>query len=79
MKNGHTEHNGHHGHNDNHHAETMKAIQFEDKAFHVSVNTVAIPKIIKPNDAVIRVTSTGICGQLIQITRIYNTDTSLRH
>jgi threonine dehydrogenase-like Zn-dependent dehydrogenase len=40
----------------------MKAVEFEGTAFSMSVKTLPIPKITQPTDAVIRVTSSGICG-----------------
>jgi len=45
----------------------MKAVEFEGKPFFVSVKTLPIPKILKPQDAVIRVTSSGICGSDLHI------------
>jgi threonine dehydrogenase-like Zn-dependent dehydrogenase len=40
----------------------MKAVEFEGTPFSMSVKTLPIPKITQPTDAVIRVTSSGICG-----------------
>ncbi|KAH8819315.1 putative S-glutathione dehydrogenase [Xylogone sp. PMI_703] len=40
----------------------MKAIQWEGKSFSVSVNEVDIPKIRRPTDAIVRLTSSAICG-----------------
>jgi len=40
----------------------MKAVQWEGKSFHVSVNEVPIPKITNPLDAIVRLTSAAICG-----------------
>jgi D-arabinose 1-dehydrogenase-like Zn-dependent alcohol dehydrogenase len=42
--------------------ETMKAVEFDGKPFSMKVKTLPIPKITQPTDAVIRVTSSGICG-----------------
>ncbi|KAH8784305.1 putative S-glutathione dehydrogenase [Hyaloscypha finlandica] len=42
--------------------ETMKAVEFDGKPFSMKVKTLPIPKITQPTDAVIRVTSAGICG-----------------
>src|SRR4051812_888995 len=50
------------GHSHDHTHEKMKAVNFEGKPFSVSVKSIPIPKIIKPEDAIIRVTSSGICG-----------------
>ncbi|CZS92769.1 hypothetical protein WAI453_006574 [Rhynchosporium graminicola] len=63
MKHSHSEHhNGHDDHHHHHHDDTMKAVQFEGKAFNMKVQRVPIPKIIKSTDAIIQVTSSGICG-----------------
>ena len=43
-------------------SETMKAVEFNNQPFSMKVKTVPIPKITSPTDAVIRVTSSGICG-----------------
>ncbi|PMD58295.1 putative S-glutathione dehydrogenase, partial [Hyaloscypha bicolor E] len=40
----------------------MKAVEFDGKPFSMKVKTLPIPKITQPTDAVIRVTSSGICG-----------------
>ncbi|KAG4440731.1 hypothetical protein IFR05_003775 [Cadophora sp. M221] len=40
----------------------MKAVAFEGKAFDMTVKKLPIPKIQKGTDAIIRVTSSGICG-----------------
>ena len=40
----------------------MKAVQWEGKPFQVSVNEVPIPKITNPLDAIVRLTSSAICG-----------------
>ncbi|KAG4421294.1 hypothetical protein IFR04_005596 [Cadophora malorum] len=40
----------------------MKAVEFEGKAFDMKVKTLQIPKVRKSHDAIIRVTSSGICG-----------------
>ncbi len=42
----------------------MKAVEFEGKAFDMVVKTLPIPKLRNADDAIIRVTSTGICGKL---------------
>jgi threonine dehydrogenase-like Zn-dependent dehydrogenase len=52
--NSHSEHHHHH--------EPMKAVEFEGKPFSMSVKTLPMPKITQPTDAVIRITSSGICG-----------------
>ena len=41
---------------------TMKAVQWEGKPFSVSVNTIPVPKITNSRDAIVRITSSGICG-----------------
>src|ERR1700712_4067354 len=46
---------------------TMKAAQWEGTPFSVSINTVPIPKIIKSRDAIIRITSSGICGSDLHV------------
>lgn len=57
-------HSEHHDHNDHHHHhDTMKAVEFEGKAFDMKVKTLQIPKVRKSHDAIIRVTSSGICGK----------------
>ncbi|KAI9885978.1 MAG: mitochondrial ribosomal large subunit component [Watsoniomyces obsoletus] len=43
-------------------SDTMKAVVWEGKPFQVAVKQVPKPKIEHPNDAVIRITSAGICG-----------------
>ncbi|KAH9205911.1 hypothetical protein DL95DRAFT_375740 [Leptodontidium sp. 2 PMI_412] len=60
MKHSHSDHHDHHDHH--HHHETMKAVAFEGKAFDMTVKKLPIPKIHKATDAIIRVTSSGICG-----------------
>ncbi|CAH0025994.1 unnamed protein product [Clonostachys rhizophaga] len=40
----------------------MKAVQWEGKIGHMSTNIVPIPKITKPEDAIVRITSSAICG-----------------
>lgn len=40
----------------------MKAVRWEGKTESVSVREIAIPKIRKPHDAIIRITSAAICG-----------------
>lgn len=47
----------------------MKAVEFEGKAFNMSIKTLPIPKLRKAEDAIIRVTSTGICGESLRFTR----------
>jgi threonine dehydrogenase-like Zn-dependent dehydrogenase len=47
--------------------ETMKAVQWEGKPFSVSINSVAIPKITNSRDAIIRITSSGICGSDLHV------------
>lgn len=50
------------GHTHDHGHEKMKAVEWEGKPFSMTVKSVPIPKIIKPQDAIIRVTTSGICG-----------------
>lgn len=57
----HSEHHDHHDHH--HHHDTMKAVEFEGKAFDMKVKKLPIPKVRKSHDAIIRVTSSGICGK----------------
>jgi D-arabinose 1-dehydrogenase-like Zn-dependent alcohol dehydrogenase len=47
------------------HNQTMKAVEFEGKPFSMSVKTVPVPKVTQPTDAVVRITSSGICGKYI--------------
>ncbi|KAK0106196.1 hypothetical protein ONS96_003841 [Cadophora gregata f. sp. sojae] len=49
-------------HHDHHDHKTMKAVEFEGKAFDITVKKLPIPKVRLPHDAIIRVTSSGICG-----------------
>src|SRR4051812_47796700 len=44
----------------------MKALVFH-RPHHVSVDTVPDPRIAKPTDAIVRVTSTAICGSDLHI------------
>jgi hypothetical protein len=48
----------------NHHDEKMKAVRWEGEIESVSVKEIPIPKILKPLDAIVRVTSAAICGKL---------------
>ncbi|KAF9884688.1 hypothetical protein FE257_001317 [Aspergillus nanangensis] len=41
---------------------TMKAIVWEGKPFHMAIKDLPIPQIKDPNDVVIRITTTAICG-----------------
>jgi threonine dehydrogenase-like Zn-dependent dehydrogenase len=43
----------------------MEAVEFEGKPFSMSVKTVPVPKVTEPTDAVVRITSSGICGKNI--------------
>jgi len=45
----------------------MKAVEFNGQPFSMKVKTLPIPKITSPTDAVIRVTSSGICGTDLHI------------
>jgi threonine dehydrogenase-like Zn-dependent dehydrogenase len=45
----------------------MKAVQYEGKPFSVALNSLPIPKILKPEDAIIRCTTSGICGSEVHI------------
>lgn len=45
----------------------MKAVQWEGQPFSVSINTVPIPKIANSRDAIVRITSSGICGSDLHI------------
>ena len=40
----------------------MKAVEFDGKPFSMTVKHLPVPKIAHPTDAIIRITSTGICG-----------------
>jgi threonine dehydrogenase-like Zn-dependent dehydrogenase len=40
----------------------MKTVRWEGKPFSVSAKEVDIPKIIDPLDAIVRLTSSAICG-----------------
>ncbi|RAL03517.1 glutathione-independent formaldehyde dehydrogenase [Aspergillus ibericus CBS 121593] len=42
--------------------ETMKATVWEGKPFHVSVQEKPVPKIQHPNDVIIQITTSAICG-----------------
>lgn len=69
MKHSHSDHQYHHDHHDHHHHhETMKAVEFDGKAFNMSIKTLPIPKLRNAEDAIIRVTSTGICGKFLRFT-----------
>lgn len=50
-----------HGH------DKMKAVEWEGKPFSVSVKALPIPKVTKPTDAIIRCTTSGICGSDLHI------------
>lgn len=41
---------------------TMKAVHWEGKPFSVAVREVPIPKILHPEDAIVRITTAAICG-----------------
>lgn len=42
--------------------ETMKAIVWEGKPFHMSLKDIPVPKLEHPNDVLIRITTSAICG-----------------
>lgn len=44
------------------HPDTMRAVVWEGKLLDVSVRSIPKPKIIEPEDAIVRVTSAAICG-----------------
>lgn len=41
---------------------TMSAVMWDGKPFNMSVQQIPVPKILKPDDAIVRVTSAAICG-----------------
>jgi len=43
-------------------ANTMRAVYWEGKPFHVSVKSVPRPILVQKEDAIVRVTSAAICG-----------------
>ncbi|CAG9974304.1 unnamed protein product [Clonostachys byssicola] len=45
----------------------MKAVQWEGKLGQMSTNIVPVPKITKPEDAIVRITSSAICGTDLHI------------
>lgn len=45
----------------------MKAVEWEGKPFSMTVKSLPIPRILKPQDAVIRCTSSGICGSDLHV------------
>lgn len=45
----------------------MRAVQWEGELRHMSVNIVPKPKIIDPEDALVRVTTSAICGTDLHI------------
>lgn len=51
------------------HPETMRAVMFEGKALNVSVKSIPKPKIVEPEDAIVRITSAAICGTDLHIYR----------
>lgn len=46
---------------------TMKAVRWEGKPFEVATKQVAKPKIIDERDAIVRITTTTICGSDLHI------------
>lgn len=40
----------------------MKAIVWEGKPFHMSIKTLPVPKLKHPNDVLIRITTSAVCG-----------------
>jgi hypothetical protein len=55
-----------HGH-DHNSSEKMKAVEWEGKPFSMTVKSFPIPRILKPQDAIIRCTSSGICGSDLHV------------
>ena len=55
-----------HGHDHNSH-EKMKAVEWEGKPFSMTVKSLSIPRLLKPQDAIIRCTSSGICGSDLHV------------
>jgi glutathione-independent formaldehyde dehydrogenase len=47
----------------------MKAIVWEGKPFHIAVKDVPVPKVEDPNDVLVRITTTAICGTDLHIYR----------
>jgi threonine dehydrogenase-like Zn-dependent dehydrogenase len=58
MKNHGHEHNG---------SDKMKAVEWEGKPFSMSVKSVPIPRLINAQDAIVRCTSSGICGSDLHV------------
>jgi threonine dehydrogenase-like Zn-dependent dehydrogenase len=55
-----------HGNDHNSH-EKMKAVEWEGKPFSMTVKSLPIPRILKSQDAIIRCTSSGICGSDLHV------------
>lgn len=54
-------------HPHHHGSDTMKAVRWEGKPFEVATKQVAKPKIIDERDAIVRITTTTICGSDLHI------------
>lgn len=50
-----------------HGSDTMKAVLWEGKPFEVATKRIAKPKIIDERDAIVRITTTTICGSDLHI------------
>src|ERR1700760_1832848 len=50
-----------------HGVDKMKAVEWDGKPFSVSVKTIPIPRLTKPTDAIIRCTTSGICGSDLHV------------
>lgn len=50
-----------------HHPKTMRAVEWEGQPFSMTTKSVPIPTIVSPTDAIVRITSTGICGSDLHV------------
>lgn len=50
------------GHQSSSHPRKMKAVFWDGKPFSVSLKEIPFPKVLKPGDAVVRLTTAAICG-----------------
>lgn len=48
---------------------TMRAVIWKGKPFHVSIDSVPKPQLLSSEDAIVRLTSSGICGSDLHIYR----------
>ena len=55
------------GHEHAHSYDKMQAVEWEGKPFSMTVKSIPVPRIIKPQDAIVRCTSSGICGSDLHV------------